>query len=84
VLIADFENPSGEMAFEGAVEQTLGIALEGASYINVFKTRDARAIAAQLGNGSAARITQELGQLIARREGIKVLIGGRIESQRSG
>jgi len=84
VLIADFDNPSGETAFEGAVEQTLGIALEAASYINVFKTRDARAIAAQLGNGSATRITQELGQLIARREGIKVLVGGRIETQRSG
>jgi tetratricopeptide (TPR) repeat protein len=84
VLIADFDNRSGEAAFEGAVEQTLGIALEGASYITVFKTRDARAIAAQLGGGSGARITQELGQLIARREGIKVLVGGRIDAQGSG
>jgi len=84
VLIADFENSSGEPAFEGAVEQTLGIALEGASYITVFRARDARAIAAQLGNGGSTRITQELGQLIARREGIKVLVGGRIDAQRSG
>jgi tetratricopeptide (TPR) repeat protein len=84
VLIADFENGSGEPAFEGAVEQTLGIALEGASYITVFKTRDARAIAAQLGSGGSTRITQELGQLIARREGIKVLVGGRIDAQRGG
>ena len=38
VLIADFDNQSGDPAFEGAVEQTLAIALEGASYITVFDT----------------------------------------------
>jgi serine/threonine protein kinase/Flp pilus assembly protein TadD len=84
VLVADFDNRSGDPAFEGAVEQTLTIALEAASYITVFKTRDARAIAAQLAPGRGNRITQEVGQLIARREGIKVLVNGAIESQPGG
>lgn len=84
VLVADFDNQSGDPAFAGAVEQTLAIALEGASYITVFKTKDARAIAAQLAPGRGNRITQEVGQLIARREGIKVLVHGAIARESGG
>ena len=43
VLIADFENRSGEPAFDGAVEQTLGIALEGASVHHRVSERGTRA-----------------------------------------
>jgi eukaryotic-like serine/threonine-protein kinase len=84
VLIADFDNRSGDPAFGGAVEQAMAIALEGAPYITVFKTLDARAIATQLGSGGANRITEEVGRLIARREGIKILVDGSIEAQDSG
>jgi tetratricopeptide (TPR) repeat protein len=84
VLVADFDNRSGDPAFEGAVEQALATALEGAPYITVFKTADARAIAADLAPGKSTRITQEVGQLIARREGIKVVVGGAIDKQGAG
>ena len=68
----------------GAVEQTLAIALEQASYITVFKTTDARAIAAQLAPGTGDRITEDVGQLIARREGIKVMVAGAIDKRGTG
>ena len=84
VLVADFDNRSGDSAFDGSVEQTLTFALEGAPYITVFRKRDARAIAAELAPGKSDRITDELGQLIARREGLKVLLAGSIDSQGSG
>ena len=84
VLIADFENRSGDPIFEGTVEQGLGIALEDASFITVFKTRDARSIAARLAPDQSRRITQEMGQLIARREGLKVLVSGAIDQRPSG
>ncbi len=84
VLIADFENRSGDPVFEGAVEQTLALSLEEASYITVFKTRDARAIAAEIAPGKGSRITEDVGQLIARREGIKVLVTGTIEKRGTG
>jgi tetratricopeptide (TPR) repeat protein len=83
VLIADFENKAGDPVFEGAIEQALTVALEGASYITVFKTGDARAVAAQLSKGSD-RITDEIGRLIARREGLKVLVEGVVERQGRG
>jgi tetratricopeptide (TPR) repeat protein len=84
VLIADFDNRSGDPVFEGSVEQTLAIALETASYITVFKTPGARALAAQLALGKGDRITEEVGQLIARREGIKVMVAGSIDQRGTG
>jgi tetratricopeptide (TPR) repeat protein len=84
VLIADFANRSGDPLFDGTVEQTLAIALEEASYITVFKTRDARAIAARLAPDKSTRITQEMGALIARREGLKVMVAGAIEKRPDG
>jgi serine/threonine-protein kinase len=84
VLIADFDNRSGEAVFDGSVEQTLAIALEQASYITVFKTNAARAIVAQVAPGKGDRITEEMGQLIARREGLKVLMAGAIDLRPGG
>jgi len=84
VLVADFDNRTGDPVFEGSVEQALSIALEGAAYITVFKTKDARAIAAQLAPGRGDRISEDVGQLIARREGLKVMVGGAIEKRGTG
>jgi tetratricopeptide (TPR) repeat protein/tRNA A-37 threonylcarbamoyl transferase component Bud32 len=84
LLIADFDNRSGDPVFEGSVEQTLAIALEGAPYITVYRTRDARALAKQLAPDTNGRITEEVGQLIARREGLKVLLAGSVDTQQAG
>jgi tetratricopeptide (TPR) repeat protein len=84
VLIADFDNRTGDPVFEGSVEQTLAVALEAASYITVFKTNSARSIVAQLAPGKGDRITQEMGQLIARREGLKVLLTGAVDKRPTG
>src|SRR5207247_9592399 len=60
VLITDFDNRSGDPVFEGSIEQTLAIALEGASYITVFKTQDARTIAKQIAPDKGDRITVDV------------------------
>ena len=52
VLIADFENTSGDPVFDGAVEQALSIAIEGASFITAYPRRDAATLAARIGAGS--------------------------------
>jgi hypothetical protein len=36
VLIADFDNKTGDPVFDGALEQTFGISLEGASFITLY------------------------------------------------
>ena len=82
VLISDFENRSGEAAFEGAVEQALATALEGASFITIYPRRQAQQIAAQITPG--ARVDESMARLISRREGIKVVVTGRVEPAGSG
>ena len=82
VLIGDFDNRAGDAAFEGAVEQTLATALEGASFITVYPRRQAHQIASQLGAG--AKINEATARLISRREGIKVVVTGTVESLGSG
>ena len=84
VLIADFDNRSGDPVFDGSIEQTLALALEQASYITVFKTNAARAIVAQLAPEQGGRITEEMGQLIAHREGLKVVMTGAIDKRPNG
>ena len=84
VLIADFGNQTQDQVFEGALEQSLAIALEGSPFITVYSQKNARAIAARLAPGRGNRITTEVGQLIARSEGIKVLVDGAIAKQGAG
>jgi len=84
VLIGDFDNQTGDPVFHGTLEQTLAIALESASYVSVFPRKDAQALAAQLEPGRGDRISNETAQLIARREGLKVVVAGAIHRRGNG
>jgi serine/threonine protein kinase/tetratricopeptide (TPR) repeat protein len=76
VLIADFENKSGDPVFDGAVEQALSIAIEGASFITAYPRRDAAALAARIGAGT--RLDESTARVISGREGIKYVLAGSI------
>jgi tetratricopeptide (TPR) repeat protein len=83
VLIADFDNQTGDPVFHGSLEQALGIGVEGASFITAYP-RDAaqRLAAAQVRPG--AKLDESVARLIAGREGIKVILSGSIEPKGSG
>jgi tetratricopeptide (TPR) repeat protein len=76
VLIADFDNQTGDEAFDGAVEQAMGISLEGASFVTAYSRNQAKRIAAQIQPGS--RLDEGVARLISQREGIKVIVAGSI------
>ncbi len=76
VLIADFENGTGDPVFSGAVEQALSIAIEGASFISAYPRPQARKIAEQLNPGAA--IDEKMAHLIARREALNIVVAGSI------
>src|SRR5262245_124077 len=82
VLIADFQNSTGESAFDGTLEQALGISVEGASFITAYPRADAVRLArgARIGE----RLDDTVSRLIAVREGIKVILGGAIAREGSG
>ncbi len=82
VLVADFDNRTGDPLFDGSVEQALTVALEGASFISVFSHPEAERLASQLEAGG--KLDEVAARLISRREGIKVILAGSIESAPSG
>jgi tetratricopeptide (TPR) repeat protein len=80
VLVADFDNRTGDAVLDGTLgAQALSIALEGAPYVALYSSSDARALALQLSKDHSDRLTDETSRIIARREGIKVLVAGSIE-----
>jgi tetratricopeptide (TPR) repeat protein len=83
VLVADLQNWTGEGVFEGTLEPALGLALEGASFINAYRRDTARKIADELkleGSG----LDEKRARLVAQREGIGVVTGGAVEKTASG
>ena len=83
VLIADFENRTGDAVFDATLEPAFGLTLEGASFISSFNRGQARRIAARLQAGSDA-LDATRARLVAVREGIDVVTSGSIERAGDG
>ncbi len=76
VLINDFTNATGNPLLDGLVDPMVGIGLEGARFITVFNRGQARRIASELSGSPALDV--KTSQLITRREGIDVIVGGSV------
>jgi eukaryotic-like serine/threonine-protein kinase len=83
LLIADFDNKTGDSVFDGTLEPMLGIALEGAPFISSINRVQAKKDAARLQPG-AAHLDASLAQLVARSEGVNAVVTGSIEQEGSG
>jgi len=83
LLIADFDNKTGDSVFDGTLEPMLGIALEGAPFISSFNRGQARKDAARL-QPAATRMDAGLAQLVAVREGVNAVVTGSITQEGSG
>jgi tetratricopeptide (TPR) repeat protein len=83
LLLADFENRTGEPVFDGTLEPTLTLAMEGASFITSFNRASARRVADQLkleGQG----LGEARARLVAQREGVAVVTSGAIDRSGAG
>src|SRR4051812_6841952 len=76
VLIADFQNGTGDSVFQGSLEQALGIAMEGASFISSYARDDARRTLAAVSGGQP--LDASGARIVATREGINVILSGAI------
>jgi tetratricopeptide (TPR) repeat protein/predicted Ser/Thr protein kinase len=83
VLVADFENTTGDPVFDGTLEPAFSLALEGAPFINAFNRAQAERVAVQLRPG-ATGLTEGLARLVAVREGISVVTVGSIDRRGNG
>lgn len=84
VLVADFQNLTGDSVFDGALEQAMDIGLEGASFISVYDRPEARKIAREVYPDEGDRLDTQMAQLISAREGIDKFIEGSISPRDSG
>jgi tetratricopeptide (TPR) repeat protein len=83
VLIADFENRTGDPIFHDTIETMLAIGLESASLVTAFNRVDARTALAEIRPTNPA-LDAAGARLIAARESIAVIATGEIERRGSG
>ena len=84
VLIADFQNQTGDPIFDGTLEQTLGIGLERAPFVSIYNRAQAREHVKESDPASDGRLTSKNTQLFSRREGINLVLSGWIASSADG
>ena len=78
VLIADFNNTTGDELFDGTLEQALQIGIESAPFIAGYRRDSAIRLAKTL-DESSANLDEATARLVAVREGIKLVMAGSIE-----
>jgi serine/threonine protein kinase/tetratricopeptide (TPR) repeat protein len=83
VLVADFQNNTGDSLFDDTLEPMFNVALEGASFINGFNRGTARKVAAGLPNPSKV-LDEQTSRLIAVKEGIAAIVTGSLNKHGSG
>jgi tetratricopeptide (TPR) repeat protein/predicted Ser/Thr protein kinase len=77
VLIGDFENHTGDSVLDNTLEPMLGVAMEGASFINVYSRGDARKFAKKLPNPTDV-LDEQSSRLVAMNQGVNAIITGDI------
>ena len=75
VLVADFQNDTGDSLFDNTLEPMFNVALEGASFINGFSRGTARKVAAGLPKPTQV-LDEQTSRVIAAKEGIAAIVTG--------
>jgi len=84
VLVANFQNQTGDPIFDGTIEQTLGIGLEGAPFISLYNRAQAREQVKESDPSSEGRLTSKNAQLLSRKKEINLIVSGWIASSDKG
>jgi tetratricopeptide (TPR) repeat protein len=79
ILIADFDNKTGDPLFEGSLEQALNLGIEGASFITSYRRSSALSQARDLEFGET--LDENAARLISVRQGINLVLAGSISQQ---
>ncbi len=80
VLIADFNNHTGDEVFTGTLESTLKLALEGASFIGAYDRTRVRELGLKAINGP---FDEPAAESIAASQGLNVVVSGSIDRRGS-
>ena len=80
ILLADFENSTGEPVVDRALKVALAVAMEQSPFVKVFPDDRVRETLRLMQRASDERVTRSIGREIARREQLKALVAGSIAS----
>lgn len=74
VLVADFDNQTGDARFDQALESAFIVSIEQSRQANVFPRMRVDSVLKMMGKPPASRITRSLGREICQREGVRGLV----------
>lgn len=78
VLIGDFANHTGDPVLDNSLEPMLGVALEGASFVNLYSRGDARKLAEKLPHPTE-KLDEQSARLVAVNQNVNTVITGEID-----
>jgi eukaryotic-like serine/threonine-protein kinase len=78
ILLADFENKTGEAVFDGTLKQALASQLQQSRFLNLFPEAKVRQTLLEMNRLPNARVTEEAALEICERHHLKALIAGSI------
>jgi tetratricopeptide (TPR) repeat protein len=78
VVLADFDNTTGDAVFDGTLKQALAVDLEQSPFLNVLSDRRINETMQLMGRGRNERVTRDVAQEICVRTGGKALLAGSI------
>jgi eukaryotic-like serine/threonine-protein kinase len=80
VVLADFENRTGDPVFDDALKQALAVELGQSPFLNVLSDRKVGETLEMMGRPANQRITADVGRELCLRTGSKAVLGGAISS----
>jgi tetratricopeptide (TPR) repeat protein len=80
IVIADFDNKTGEPVFNDALKEALAVELGQSPFLNIVSDRKINETLRMMGLSAKERVTAELGRELCLRTGSKALLGGTISS----
>ncbi|MFN7926683.1 MAG: serine/threonine-protein kinase [Blastocatellia bacterium] len=80
ILLADFENKTGDAVFDGTLKQALAVHLGQSPFLNLFADERVRETLRLMNRSPDERVTRDVGREICQRQGLKAMLTGTIAS----
>ena len=79
IVIADFDNQTGDDVFDKSLDTALRINIQQSRYVNVFPPAQVRETLQRMGKEEQGTLTDELAGEVALREGLKAVLACKID-----
>ena len=80
ILLTEFVNTTGEVAFDGTLKRALAVQLEQSPYLNIVPESKVQESLRYMGRPASERITNDVGREIAVRQNVKAMLTGSISA----